>query len=103
MQWHAKKRIEIIVEAVVVARLTELLDRLEVSGYTIVPAVAGRGHGGTWSSDGQATVAGGMVAVTVITSAERLDAVVEPVFALVKRQMGILTVSDVAVLRAEHF
>lgn len=103
MEWHVKKRIEIILEAVAVPRLLDLLDQLSVTGYTVVPAVSGRGHGGPWSSDGQATAAGAMVVVTVITSAERLDAVVEPVFQLVRRQMGILSVSDVSVLRSDHF
>ena len=44
-----------------------------------------------------------MVSVTVIAAEENLGAVLEPVFALVKRHIGIVTVSDVAVLRADHF
>lgn len=103
MEWFTKKKLEIIVEAVVVGRLTTLLDGLGVTGYTVVPALAGSGHGGSWSSEGQATAAGAMVVVTVIVAAERVDTVVEPVFKLVRRQMGILTLSDVLVLRADHF
>jgi hypothetical protein len=33
----------------------------------------------------------------------RVDEVLEPLFALVSRQIGIVTVSDVQVIRQEHF
>ncbi|WP_181705541.1 P-II family nitrogen regulator [Chthonobacter rhizosphaerae] len=103
MQMHPKKRIEIIVEAPVLHRLTDLLDRLDATGYTVVPVLGGRGRGGSWTREGLATDAGRMVMVVVVTGEERLDAILQPVFSLVTRQIGIVTVSDVMVMRAEHF
>ena len=100
---HQKKRLEIIVEAPVLNRLTDLLDRLEVGGYTIVPALGGKGRGGSWSREGQATDAGRMIVIIVIIDAKRLDEIVEPIFALVQRQVGIMAISDVLVVRGEHF
>jgi PII-like signaling protein len=103
MQLHPKKRIEIFVETPLQSRLTALLDRLDVKGYTVLPALAGRGLGGSWSAEGQASIAGGMIAVIVIVDAEKLDAVLEPVFAMLKQQIGVVSVADVMVMRAEHF
>jgi nitrogen regulatory protein PII len=103
MDMHVKKRIEIIVEAPVLTRLTDLLDRVDAMGYTVVPVLAGRGRGGAWSEEGLATDAGRMVMVIVVTGEERLESILAPVFALVRRQIGIVTVSDVMVLRTDHF
>ena len=103
MRTYAKKRIEIIVEAPVQDRLTALLDRLQVTGYTVLPALGGRGRGGEWSREGMVGEAGRMIVIVCILSAERVDEVMDPVFAMVARQAGIVSVSDVQVVRPEHF
>lgn len=103
MEMHRKKRIDIVLEAPLQKRLTDLLDRLDVTGYTVLPVLGGKGHHGAWSREGLPSSAGAMVSVTVIAAEERLEAVLDPVFELVKRHIGIVTVSDVAVIRAERF
>jgi PII-like signaling protein len=100
---HAKKRIEIILEAPALHRLTDRLDRAGVTGYTILPALAGRGRGGAWSGEGLAGDAGRLVMVISIVDAGKVDSVLEGVQGVLARQIGILTVSDVQVLRADHF
>ena len=104
MQTHPKKRIEIVVEAPALARLLDRLDAAAVTGYTVVPALAGRGiGGGAWRGEGLAGDAGRMVLVICITDASKVDAVLETVHAIVTRQIGIVSVSDVQVIRADHF
>jgi nitrogen regulatory protein PII len=104
MQTHPKKRIEIVVEAPALARLLDRLDAAAVTGYTVVPALAGRGiGGGVWRGEGLAGDAGRMVLVICITDAAKVDAVLETVHAIVTRQIGIVSVSDVQVIRADHF
>lgn len=103
MKTHPKKRIEIVVEAPVLGRLLTVLDDLAVTGYTVMPALAGRGREGSWRREGQVSDTGRMMVVFCIVDAQRVDAVLEPVFKLVSRQIGIVTVSDVAVIRPEHF
>jgi nitrogen regulatory protein PII len=100
---HAKKRLEIIVEAPVLARLLDKLDQVKVPGYTVLPALSGRGLDGSWSREGLAGDAGRMVAVICILDATRVDNVLEVIQALLARQIGILSISDVEVIRAEHF
>ncbi|GGK23945.1 DUF190 domain-containing protein [Salinarimonas ramus] len=100
---HPKKRLDIIVEAPIMNRLLDLLDRLAVTGYTVVPALAGRGRDGSWRRAGLVSDAGQMVMVICVLDESRVPEVLEPVYKLLSRQIGIVTVSDVAVIRREHF
>lgn len=100
---HPKKRLEIFIEAPVVERLTDLLAREGVTGYTVFEAVAGAGSNGPWSLEGTVSAADRMLAVVCITDAARVPSLLESVYALVSRQIGIVAVSDVTVVRAERF
>lgn len=103
MKTHPKKRIEIMVEAPLLERVLDLLDKQGVSGYTVLPAIAGRGKDGSWHRDGLVGRVGAVVQVFCILDESRVDQVLEPLFRLVSRQIGIVTISDVQVIRPEHF
>jgi len=103
MKTYPKKRIEIIIEAPLSRRMTEQLDRAGVTGYSIIPLLGGKGLSGSWSSDGQIGRASGMIAIICITDVALADAVLEQIFQIVHRQMGVVSMSDVVVIRPEHF
>jgi len=103
MKTYAKKRLEIVVEAPIQDRLIALLDRLQVTGYTVLPALAGRGHDGEWSREGMVGEAGRMIVVICLIDGDRVDGVLDKVFSMVSRRSGIVSISDVEVVRAEHF
>ena len=103
MQTHPKKRIDVVVEALLIPRLSAELDRVKVSGYSIMPIIAGRGHEGPWTVDGQPGTANQMAALVCIVDASRADQVLASIFALISRQMGFVTVADVFVVRPERF
>lgn len=103
MQTHAAKRVEIIIEAPMERRLTEVLDAAGVTGYTVLPVRGGSGRSGRWSREGQVSVASGMVTVLCIVRAERLDTLLEAAFAVVERHIGVVAVTDCEVVRAERF
>jgi PII-like signaling protein len=103
MEMHAKKRIEVVVEAPLLNRLLALMDEVKVSGYTVLPALAGRGHHGSWSREGLATDAGRMVVVVAIVDADAVSNLLDAVYPLITRQIAIVTVSDVQVIRGERF
>jgi hypothetical protein len=100
---YPKKRIEIVVEVPALHRLLDRLDRAKVSGYTVIPALEGRGREGSWSREGLAGEAGRMVVVVCITDSSKVDAVLEGAYAVVSRQIGIISITDVQVIRADHF
>ena len=103
MQMHPAKRVEIIIEAVMERPLTEALQRAGVTGYTVMPVSGGSGRSGEWSREGQVGRAFGMVSVVCLIRPERLDGLLEAVFAVLDRHIGVVSVSDTQILRAERF
>jgi nitrogen regulatory protein PII len=103
MQTYLKKRIEIIVEAPALQRLLDRLDKAAATGYTVIPALAGRGQGGSWSREGLAGDAGRMVMVICVVDEGKVNTVLDVVYALLERQIGIVTLCDVQVIRPAHF
>lgn len=103
MELHRKKRLEILVEAPIVPRVTALLEAKGALGYTVLPALSGLGADGPWSRDGMVGPAGQMLMVLCILSEDKKDAVLEALFPLVKRHIGSLAVSDCEVVRPERF
>ena len=103
MQTYRKKRIEIIIEAPLQNRLVDVLHRQAVKGYTILPVAAGGGLDTNWRRGGQVSTAGQMVMVVCIVDPAEADAIVEAVYGLLQRQYGIVSLSDVEVIRGERF
>jgi PII-like signaling protein len=103
MKTHPKKRIDIMVEAPLMQKVINLLDQQAVGGYTVLPVLAGRGKDGAWHRDGVVGRAGALVMIFCILDEARVDEVLGPLFALVTRQIGIVTVSDVQVIRPDLF
>ena len=103
MKTYPKKRIEIIIEAPLARRITSQLDRAGTTGYSVIPLVGGKGLSGPWSADGQVGSASGMVSIVCITDESLADQVLNESFSIVSRQLGIVSISDVMVIRPEHF
>lgn len=102
MKTHAAKRVEIIIEAPMEGRLTEALVKAGVTGFTVLPVLGGSGRSGQWSREGQLGRAG-MVAVICLIRPEKLDGLLEAAFAVVERHIGVVSVTETQVLRAERF
>ncbi len=102
MQMHPAKRVEIIIEAPMENRLTEALANAGVTGFTVLPVLGGSGRSGQWTREGQVGRSG-MVAVICLIKPERLDGLLEAAFAVVQRHIGVVSISDAQVLRAERF
>ncbi|MEL0113954.1 MAG: hypothetical protein VW835_19660 [Rickettsiales bacterium] len=103
MQTYAKKRIEIITEAILESRFEQLLNEFSVTGYTVLPAIGGRGHDGVWRREGQVGASGQMIVVLCIVDPSRSEDVVEAIYGLIVDRIGIVSVSDVSVIRSDHF
>ena len=64
---------------------------------------SGRGRNGSWSRKGEISDSQRMFVLFAILDEGALSKVLEEVYALVSAQIGIVSVSDVEVIRAEHF
>ena len=100
---HKKKRIEVMIEAPALSRITEVLDRLDATGYTVLPALAGRGLSGSWRRDDAFGDAARIVSVVCITDPSRVEGLLLAIRDVVERYIGIVSVCDVEVIRSEHF
>ncbi len=103
MQTHKAKQVAITIEAPMERRLRAAIEEAGVTGYSILPVLGGSGRSGPWSAEGQVGLAGGMVQVSCIIRPDRLDGLLESVFSVVERHIGVVTVTDCDVLRAERF
>jgi nitrogen regulatory protein PII len=102
MQTHPAKRVEIIIEAPMEGRLTAALAEAGVTGWTVLPVLGGSGRSGAWSREGQVGRSG-MVAVICVVRPDRVEGLMEAAFRVVERHIGIVSVTDCEVLRAERF
>jgi nitrogen regulatory protein PII len=102
MQTHAAKRVEILIEAPLERRLTDAIESAGVTGYTVLPVLGGSGRSGRWSREGQIGRSG-MVAVVTIVASDRLNTLLDSVFAVVDRQIGIVSIADVQIVRPQRF
>ncbi len=103
MKTHQAKRVEITIEAIMQSRLTDALRKAGVTGYTVLPVLGGSGRSGDWVRSGEIGRASGMVQVVCIIRPERMDGLLDAAFAVVDKHIGIVTVGDCEVLRAERF
>jgi nitrogen regulatory protein PII len=102
MQTHTAKRVEIVIEKPLEGRLTQALTDAGVTGYTVVPVRGGSGRSGQWTREGQVGRSG-MVMVICLIKPERLDPLLSAAFEVVERHIGVVSVTDAQVLRAERF
>lgn len=102
MQTHIAKRVEIVIEAPLENRLTKALTAAGVTGFTILPVLGGSGRSGVWTREGQVGRAG-MVSVVCLIKPERLDGLLDAAFGVVEKHIGVVSITDAQVLRAERF
>ena len=103
LETYPKKRLSIVIEAPFLNRLLDMLDKLDVSGFTVIQALAGKGKSGSWQRDSLSSDAGRMVEIMIVLDAEKVRPVLEMVRGVLHRQIGIVTLSDVEVLRPDLF
>ena len=102
MRTHPKKKVEIIVERPLLRAVLDLVDGLGATGYTVLPTEIGRGRSGTWKAD-DISGASDRVMVVVITSEELADRIITGAYELLESYTAIVLLSDVAVVRHDHF
>ena len=103
MQTYDAKRVEITIEQVMLRRLTEALTSADVTGWSVLPVLGGSGRSGTWSRDDQISRGTGLVQVVCLIRPDKLDTLLDAAFAVVERHIGVVSVTDAKVLRAERF
>jgi len=103
MKMHAAKRVEIMIEAVMENQISRSLTAAGVTGFTILPVLGGSGRSGHWTREGSVSRASGMIAVICLIAPQRLEHLLETLFPLMDDHIGVVSVTDTQILRAERF
>ncbi|MBY0546948.1 MAG: hypothetical protein K2W95_06625 [Candidatus Obscuribacterales bacterium] len=100
---HPMKEVRVIVSGEQRSFVTELLDRIEVSGYTVIAVTAGKGHGGVQSSHFMFGGIESLEMVMTVVPEEKVEPILSGLRTLFSHQSGVMFVSDVSVSRREYF
>lgn len=103
MEFTQRKRIEIVTETALLRSIRLRFKDIGMTGYTVLSVQSGSGEAGEWSREGQITSAGEMAMIICLTTADRADAAIEAILPLLSRGRGVVSVSDVDIVRSERF
>jgi nitrogen regulatory protein PII len=99
---HNRTKIEIIVDHPHLPRVTKVLERQKVQGYSVFSSLEGKGSRGRWSQ-ARLTDADDRLLIIAVTSSETADSVMNELAELFEEIPGVVFASDVRVIRSERF
>ncbi len=95
------KKVEIVIEAIMLDQVISIIDQAGVSGYTILPSVTGRGHRGRRTGFGFTDVFNNAMVFT-LTDEEAALRISQEVKKLIQNYAGMVIISDVNVVWPDY-
>ena len=102
MQLYPKKKVELVVEASCAPKILEMIEATGAKGYTMLHEVSGKGHRGV-RDDSHLTDVFRNVLIIVVAAEAIAREIVSRSQPLLENYAGIVTMSDVDVVRDDHF
>jgi PII-like signaling protein len=96
-----RKRIEVLADTALVKRVTAAIDRVGITGWTVLPVTAGSGRDGTWREEHVTGLDKSLI--LTIASQQRAAALAEALAPILTSHGLLLTMWDVEVIRGERF
>ena len=100
---HPMKEIRVIVSGENRPFVTELLDKVEATGYTIIGNLSGKGHHGFREAHFMFSEQESLVMIMAVVPEEKVEPVLAGLRPLFDRYSAAMFVSDGAVSRREYF
>ena len=100
---HPMKEIRVIVSGDNRSFVTELLDKVQATGYTIIGNLSGKGHHGLREAHFMFSEQESLVMIMTVVPEDKVEPVLAGLRPLFDRHSGVMFVSDVAVSRREYF
>ena len=100
---HTRHRIELIIERMAYKRACRILEASGMTGYTVLPAMAGYGNGNLWQRDTDISASRDMVVIISIGDEDRVQNSLKELSGLLGQHIGVVTVTEVEVLRPDRF
>ena len=96
-----RKRIEILADTPLVKRVTQEIDRAEITGWTVLPVQSGSGRDGRWR-DERVTSSDKSLILTIAPE-DKAQVLAEALVPNLGNYGLLLTMWDVEVIRGERF
>lgn len=100
---HPMKEIRVIVAGEHRALVTELLDRVHASGYTIIGNISGKGHHGVREAHFMFSEQESLEMILTVVPEDKVEPILAGLRPIFERHSGFVYVADVAVSRQEYF
>ena len=100
---HPMKEVRVIVGGEHRPFVTDLLDRVKATGYTIIGNVSGKGHHTVREAHFMFSDQESLVMIVTVVPEEKVEPILAGLKVLFERHSGIMFVADVAVSRQEYF
>ena len=100
---HPMKEIRIIIQGEYEKFVTDLLDNVKATGYTIIHNISGKGHHGFHTAHPMFNEMDSLVMLMTVVPQEKVEPILAGLKPIFDRYSGGMFVSDVAVSRREHF
>ncbi|MDZ4838364.1 MAG: P-II family nitrogen regulator [Candidatus Melainabacteria bacterium] len=100
---HSMKEVRVVVSGEQRSIVTDLLDRIEATGYTVIAITAGKGHGGVQESHFMFGGVESLEMIMTVVPEEKVEPILAGLRTLFSHHSGVMFVSDVAVSRREYF
>ena len=100
---HPMKEIRVVVSGEHRVIVTELLDKIQARGYTIIGNISGKGHHGLHEAHFMFSEQESQVMIMAVVPADKVEPILAGLRPLFERHSGVMFVSDVAVSRQEYF
>ena len=100
---HPMKEIRVIIAGKHRTFVTELLDQVKATGYTIIGNVSGKGHHGVREAHFMSTEQESLEMIMTVVPEEKVEPILAGLRPLFERHSGMMLVTDVAVSRQEYF
>lgn len=96
-----RKRIEILVDTALARRVTDAIDKAQITGWTVLPVTSGSGRDGRWREE--RVMGTDKSLVLTIASVEKAEVLVDSLAPMLSSHGLLLTMWDVEVIRGERF
>ena len=103
VELHPMKEIKIIIEGEHLHFVTDVLDRIKASGYTIFSNISGKGHSGFHEGHLMFNETSSLQMILTVVPEEKLDPILSALKPFLERHSGGLFVIEASVLRRDHF
>ncbi|MFQ5992528.1 MAG: P-II family nitrogen regulator [Nitrospiraceae bacterium] len=100
---HPMKEIRIVIQGEHVNKITDLLDTIKASGYTIFHNISGKGHHGVHAAHPMFNDMDSLVMLATVVPTGKVEPILAGLKPIFSRYTGVMFVSDVSVSRVEYF